>query len=86
MSIVLNCFDELFSILIHNAGFAGDCSKNLLGKVRSESARILSRLELEHDGQYFTAYFGAEVTPLITLTRAFVKSFTNRNVVNGIWG
>jgi len=51
---------------------AGDCSKNLL--------------ELDHDGQYFTTYFGAEVTPLITLTRAFVKSFTNRNVVNGIWG
>ena len=41
-------------------------------------------LELEQNGAYFTNYFGAEVTPLITLTRAFVNSFTHRNVINGI--
>jgi len=37
---------------------------------------------LEHNGQYFTTYFGGELTPLITLTKAFVKPFTKRTVVN----
>ena len=73
----------VFSILIHNAGFAGDCSQNLLGEW-NYLFRGLPILDLEQNGQYFTTYFGGELTPLITLTKAFVKSFAKRTVVNGI--